>query len=1014
METIKMTTTGPTGGGRDAAAYTRATVTACTATSVTVRTGDRQRRVELALHYAGRDWSYLTALVRQGTQLNIVAPHDDGGRLGGEVIVVEPDYLVDVSSVAACFEPYGESHLHFMLNRLKPRAGSSAVLLGNFASQLLDEEVHGLSSSTTYAESIRRFFKRNGLAMAACPDLSPSFHADARLQRENIARAIRRDMGGVTAYRKGKAVVEPSFVCEMLGLQGRMDLLQDDCRVLVEQKSGKAAYAPGGDGGIHRQEKHYVQLLLYMAVLHYGFGLDYGEMNCFLLYSKYADGLLRMDADPALLHRAIRVRNAIAATEIAAAHGGAEQVLMGITADSLITNPAGEGLMRRFAGPRLEALLAPLHYASPLERAYYFRLYRFIATEHLLAKTGGAECGRAGFASTWQATLEEKSDAGDIALGMTLTIPESNGGEEGVTHIVLSFADGTSPESTNFRRGDTVMAYTYIIGKSPDARRTMVHRASIEHLGPSSMTLRLRAPQTDSQPFATTEGWAWAVEHDFLESSYTSLYRGLHTFLTATPGRRDLLLARRRPEVDEAATPPPTAATDYIAALVAKASRAKDCFVVIGPPGTGKTSFAMLNILKAQLGRPGTAVLLMAYTNRAVDEMCSKLVEAEPRPIDFIRLGSHLSCAEEFHPYLLSERLARAATVADVSALVGSTRVFAGTVAALNASPQLFELKRFDLAIIDEASQIPEAYLLGTLAARHGAGDAIARFVMIGDNKQLPAVVAQSPDASAVTDPMLRSIGLTDCRLSLFDRLLALYGDDGDIVSMLTRQGRMHEGVADFPNHAFYGGRLGIVPLPHQTGTEQPPASCTDSLHALIATRRLAFVAAPAPDDIAPTSKTNPVEAAMTAAAVCAARDISTAPDPARAIGVIVPFRNQIAAVRAAIDRLDPTLHDVTVDTVERYQGSQRDTIIYSTTVHTPAQLDFLTATTAADPSGTLIDRKLNVALTRARRHTIVIGNPALLSQAPVYAMLIGYAKGKNTYIDVPPADFCTGRFDLP
>ena len=98
-------------------------------------------------------------------------------------------------------------------------------------------------------------------------------------------------------------------------------------------------------------------------------------------------------------------------------------------------------------------------------------------------------------------------------------------------------------------------------------------------------------------------------------------------------------------------------------------------------------------------------------------------------------------------------------------------------------------------------------------------------------------------------------------------------------------------------------------------------------------------------------------------------------------VGVIVPYRNQIATVRKAIDKYGiGILHDITIDTVERYQGSQRKYIIYGFTIQKYYQLNFLTNNVFEDFDGSLIDRKLNVAMTRAEEHLIMVGNPELLS----------------------------------
>lgn len=73
-----------------------------------------------------------------------------------------------------------------------------------------------------------------------------------------------------------------------------------------------------------------------------------------------------------------------------------------------------------------------------------------------------------------------------------------------------------------------------------------------------------------------------------------------------------------------------------------------------------------------------------------------------------------------------------------------------------------------------------------------------------------------------------------------------------------------------------------------------------------------------------------------------------------------------------------PELSEISIDTVERYQGSQRDVIIYSFTIQNLSQLNFLTANTFQEGEFT-IDRKLNVAITRARKQLLLTGNPEIL-----------------------------------
>ena len=92
-------------------------------------------------------------------------------------------------------------------------------------------------------------------------------------------------------------------------------------------------------------------------------------------------------------------------------------------------------------------------------------------------------------------------------------------------------------------------------------------------------------------------------------------------------------------------------------------------------------------------------------------------------------------------------------------------------------------------------------------------------------------------------------------------------------------------------------------------------------------------------------------------------------------------------------------LLDITIDTVERYQGSERDVMIYGFTVQRHNQLSFLTEN-VFEEEGCLIDRKLNVALTRAREQMILVGNEKLLSQNQTFLRLINHIRRNGGYTD--------------
>ena len=965
-------------------------------------------------------WSYIGLIIEKGEILNLVKPRIGNGILYPELIIVEPDYLVNVTTIANCFEEYGDSYKMNLIKKIEPLVSTSSILLGNFAGQLLDEASY--KKKMTYPDSLKSFFKKNALAFACCKNPLETFHKDAQSQKEIIENVLSGD--GIHMKNGGKInedelILEPSYFCDMLGLQGRMDFIHLNLDTIIEQKSGKGAWT-GNANTVRQLQKHYVQLLLYRAIFHYAYKkIDYAVLASWLFYSKYSEGLLELGSSPELLFKALKIRNLIAWSEKRYANNGFNG-LGNMNADSIFPNVTDKTFLK-WGKDKINNVLAPLSKASGLEKAYYYRFMRFIANEHMLSKVGNKTKDESGFATLWNSSLKQRKEAGNIydRLKIGQLPPNSE-----VKEIKFYFDEGINQDVSNFRVGDIVVFYPYSEDEEPNVTTDIVFRGTIFEITLRYVKVELRNSQHQNV-FAYKEkevkNVCWAIEHDFMESSYSSLYKGMHAFLSANQDRKDLILGQRTPNVDGSLTLNGNYGSQEFNELVRHAKQAKDVYLIVGPPGTGKTSYGMLNVLKEHLTGPNASILLMAYTNRAVDEICSKLVEQK---LDFLRLGSDYGCSPEYRQYLLDNKVESLDNVKldDLKKLIVDTRIFCGTTTAFNSKTEIFNLKKFDLAIIDEASQILEPFVLGLLSAKHGNDNAIAKFVLIGDEKQLPAVVQQEPQESIVNDPMLNAIGLVDCRLSLFERFEKQLGkNNAQYCHVLTHQGRMHPEIAKFPNYAFYQNSLKVVPVEHQKESTPSVGVSKNGIENLLTTRRVSFLSCTPSFDPKESDKINGEEAKMIAATVVQAYLMMKSHfDINKSIGIIVPYRNQISTVRNMIDNMSKQkgincLHDITIDTVERYQGSQRDLIIYGFTAKKHYQLDFLTSNEYYDENeGSIIDRKLNVAMTRAKKKLVLIGYERLLVQDITFYKLIEYCKSIQSFFEIDVDLYVKGEFSVP
>ncbi|KAK6919881.1 DNA2/NAM7 helicase, helicase domain, partial [Dillenia turbinata] len=387
---------------------------------------------------------------------------------------------------------------------------------------------------------------------------------------------------------------------------------------------------------------------------------------------------------------------------------------------------------------------------------------------------------------------------------------------------------------------------------------------------------------------------------------------------------------------------------------------AKDYALILGMPGTGKTS-TMVHAVKALLIK-GASILLTSYTNSAVDNL---LIKLKAQGIDFVRIGRYDAVHEEIQGNCLSDMDIR--NVEDIKRRLDQVKVYA--VTCLGVTSPLLSNRRFDICIMDEAGQITIPVSLGPLMFA-------SKFVLVGDHYQLPPLV-QSIEA--------RENGMG---ISLFCRLSEAHPQ---AIAALQSQYRMCAGIMELSNSLIYGNRLHCGSSEIENAKLKFNTLKFSSLwlkEVLDPNRPVVFINT----GFSPLSSflskfldklldfeekdhitvDNPLEADIIMKVTEGLIDNGIKEED---IGIITPYNSQAKLIRQA------TAASVEIHTIDKYQGRDKDCIL----------LSFVRSSKNSTCASSLLGdwHRINVALTRAKKKLIMVGSCSTLSKVPLLKLLI-------------------------
>jgi DNA replication ATP-dependent helicase Dna2 len=885
-------------------------------------------------------------------------------------IVIMPDLLMDVTSIAQTWTKGADPMAVNIIDLFLPSASSEAILTGHVANFFLDELIR--DTSLTYSDLFTRSFKIYPIEFVQMTDDQvKGMHNRMQIHFDNIRNVI-EERFPVLGINRLQCVIEPSYFSPQFGIKGRLDLYyhheKEEGASIIELKSGRP-FKPNSYG---LSSANYHQTLLYELIIKSVHGPKHHLAN-FILYSAVADNTLRFAVSVESLQKeTIQNRNELVLLQFRMLQSdkeGSRDIMVEI--DPVLLDDL-KGYVRK----NIETWHNVYDSLSPGEKSYFKAFTGFITREHMLARIGNENGeGAGGLAGLWLDKMATKEERYQILRGLKLKSVDKS-----ANHTVITFVRGeqTNPLA-NFRAGDIAVMYPYDPSDGIDPTKYQLHRSNVISVDAHEVIIKLRNIQIHTGQIEKIK--FWNLEHDLLDSSFRSLYQSLWAFISSDINRRQLIFGLKRPSdvTVNNQWPLPAGLTPTQNQIYGKALDAGPLYLLWGPPGTGKTSRMLKSWVWYYYFHTKSRIALLAYTNRAVDEICQALHELGDEVINhYIRIGSRAASGEAFRNRLMDIVIEPMTKRIEIKNLLNQTRIFVATVASLQGKNEIFKLIDFDVAIIDEASQILEPAMVGLLTQ-------FRKTILIGDHMQLPAVSAQSSRFSKITSDQVWAsrIGLSDMGMSYFERIYRLYSSKGwnHMIGILSEQGRMHHEIQAFANQFVYNHQLTCLhPESQGMNLDEFTGHTTEELF----NKRLIYI--PTQSNLHEVYlKTNNEEAGKVIDLITQWQEIMQINNLNWTIGVITPFRAQIAAILHAAHLAKTNMKNVSVDTVERYQGGARDIIIMSSSVNNRQTLSRIIS---LNPEG--IDRKLNVAVTRARQQFILLGNESFLMEEPAYRALIG------------------------
>jgi len=576
-------------------------------------------------------------------------------------------------------------------------------------------------------------------------------------------------------------------------------------------------------------------------------------------------------------------------------------------------------------------------------------------------------------ADVWASTSRQRESAGGLCLGgLRLARHQPRGAraelpdEEGCHYAFELPEAGERARRQPLSPGDRVLL-------SIEGEHVAVGRGRILSAGADSIEVCLLRPLHRRLLAAgRRRGSTWRLDADEPASAGSSLRGNLLRLLQRDGERSDRLrrlLTEDEPPVFDELVPPEV--DKYLseksremnaeqAEAVRKVVEASDYALILGMPGTGKTA-TICHIVSA-LAAAGLSVLVTAYTNSAVDNVLLRL--KRENAVEFLRLGGRGGVHSDLKEHCLGSVRFPCESVDQIRRMVEALQVIGTT--CLGVGHTLIQAKRFDVVIVDEASQL-------TLPASLGALAKASKFVLVGDHYQLPPLVV---------DEQASQGGLA---VSIFETLAEAHPV---ACTVLSRQYRMCKPIMGLANELVYSGRMKCgcqrvagARLALSSG-QQPDGGCPQWLQKVLdPSQALVFIdtARQTPEAPAGSSLCNLGEAAIVSE--CLERLLGCGAD-ASSLAVISPYRAQVNTISKTVGPSN-TASGIEVLTIDRSQGRDKSCVIISL-VRSNAQ---------RSPGELLTDwRRINVALTRAQHKLILIGCASTLSSIPFFSEILDAA----------------------